>query len=209
MKASATTAVQPDERVKLIRLRDRSMVSIRGATERDEPALHSFLSGLCLEAKRLRFFTGAVDVTYAAHLAAATGADRYALIAHDEQGLLVGHATYVQLDEHRAEVAVEVADRLHGRGLATILIEALAVVAEQHGITHFVAEVLCENRAMLDVFSEGFDARVVHHDGPEERVEFLTSGWRLARERFAEPAARSSSADLQRTRQPKNSSAVS
>ncbi len=37
---------------------------------------------------------------------------------------------------------------------------------------------------MLDVFREGFDARVVRHDGPEERVEFLTSSWRLARERF-------------------------
>ena len=37
---------------------------------------------------------------------------------------------------------------------------------------------------MLDVFREGFDARVVRSSGPEERVEFLTSGWRLAHERF-------------------------
>ena len=73
---------------------------------------------------------------------------------------------------------------LHGRGLGTILIERLAVVAERCGITHFVAEVLCENQAMLDVFREGFDARVVLQEGPEERVEFLTSGWRLAHERF-------------------------
>jgi hypothetical protein len=196
MNASATTTPQadgwradrqPTERVKLVRLRDRAMVSVRAASERDEPALHSFLSGLCLEARRLRFFTGAVDVSYAAHLAAASGADRYGLLAHDEAGMLVGHATYVQMDEHRAEVAVEVADHLHDRGLATLLIEELAVVAEEHEITHFVAEVLCENRAMLSVFSEGFDARVVHRDGPEERVEFLTSGWRLARERFAQP----------------------
>ena len=86
----------------------------------------------------------------------------------------------------RAEVAVEVADHLHGRGLGTILIERLAVVAEQRGITHFVAEVLCENRAMLDVFREGFDGRVVRREGPEERVEFLTAGWRLARERFGQ-----------------------
>jgi GNAT superfamily N-acetyltransferase len=75
-------------------------------------------------------------------------------------------------------------DDLHGRGLGTLLIERLAEVADECGITHFVAEVLCENRAMLDVFREGFDARVVLREGPEERVEFLTSGWRLARERF-------------------------
>jgi hypothetical protein len=47
-----------------------------------------------------------------------------------------------------------------------------------------VAEVLAENHAMLDVFREGFDARVLRHEGVEERVEFLTPGWRLARERF-------------------------
>ena len=99
-------------------------------------------------------------------------------------GVLVGHATYVKLDETRAEVAVEVADHLHDRGLGTILIERLAIIAEQRGITHFVAEVLSENQAMLDVFREGFDGRVVRQEGSEKRVEFLTSGWRLARERF-------------------------
>jgi len=81
-------------------------------------------------------------------------------------------------------VAVEVADHLHGRGLGTILVERLAATAERRGITHFVAEVLCENRAMLDVFREGFDARVVGREGSGEKVEFLTSGWRLARRRF-------------------------
>jgi GNAT superfamily N-acetyltransferase len=121
-------------------------------------------------------------------LAATTDARHYGLIAHDEEGVLVGHATYVKLDEARAEVAVEIADHLHGRGLGTILIERLAIIAEQNGITHFVAEVLCENRAMLDVFREGFDGRVVRHEGLEERVEFLTAGWRLARQRFASDA---------------------
>ena len=110
---------------------------------------------------------------------------RCGLVAHDETGAIVGHAVFIVLDATHAEVAVEVADHLHGRGLGTLLIERLAMIAEQRGITHFVAEVLCENRAMLDVFREGFDARVVHREGPEERVEFLTSGWRLARERFA------------------------
>ena len=88
---------------------------------------------------------------------------------------------------------MEVADHLHGQGLGTILIERLAAVAEQRGITHFVAAVLAENRAMLEVFRDGFDARVIRHEGPEERVEFLTSGWRLARARFANdsPTSRS------------------
>jgi GNAT superfamily N-acetyltransferase len=193
-----SASIEPSP-VELLRLRDGSSVTVRSATARDEPALLAFLSGLSMEAKRLRFFTGAADMGYAAHLAAATGADRYGLIAHDETGLAVGHATYVQLDRTHAEVAVEVADRLHGCGLGTLLIERLAIVAEQHGITHFVAEVLCENRAMLDVFREGFDARVVRHEGPEERVEFLTTAWRLAHERFAQTSTAAASASASST----------
>jgi len=165
-------------------LRDGSSVTVRLASAADEPALRSFLSELCPEARRLRFFSGAANMASAAHLTSIVDSGHCGLIAHDEMGAVVGHATYVLLDPTRAEVAVEVADHLHGRGLGTILIERLAAIAEQHGITYFVAEVLAENHAMLDVFREGFDARVVHHEGPEERVELLTSCWRLARERF-------------------------
>jgi GNAT superfamily N-acetyltransferase len=199
----STAAINPQEwasdptdlnKAQFVRLRDGSKVTVRQSDPGDEPALHSFLSGLCLEARRLRFFTGAADVGYAARLGVAADATHYGLIAYDEMGVIVGHATYVKLDDTHAEVAVEVADHLHGHGLGTLLIEMLAAAAEQRGITHFNAEVLCENHEMLDVFRDGFDARVLRQEGPEQRVEFLTSGWRLARERFA---------------QPKNSSAVS
>ncbi len=197
----STTALADSEApAALVRLRDGSSVTIRRTSGRDEPQLRAFLEGLCLRAQRMRFFTGAPDIASAAHLAAVADEQHYGLLASDELGVLVGHAIYVTLDDPtRAEVAVEVADHLHGRGLGTILIERLAAVAERRGITHFVAEVLSENRAMLDVFREGFDARVVRHEGPEERVEFLTSGWRLAHERFGTTTRR----------QPKNSSAVS
>ncbi|HTZ64897.1 MAG TPA: GNAT family N-acetyltransferase [Solirubrobacteraceae bacterium] len=171
----------------LVWLRDGARVSIRPVCDRDEPALRSFLAGLCERARYLRFFTGAADLASAARLATATGPDRFGLLAHDETGALVGHALCIRLDETRAEVAVEVADHLHDRGLGTILIEHLARVAEGHGIARFVAEVLPENRAMLDVFRDGFDARVALHDGSDV-VEFPTSAWRAARERFPEHA---------------------
>jgi len=167
-----------------VRLRDGSFVTVRQVVPSDEAQLRRFLSGLCPEARRLRFFGPAVDLEKAAHSAARSAPGRCGLVAHDEIGVLVGHAFYVQMDGPRAEAAVEVADRLHGDGLGTILIERLAAIAEERGTTHFVAEVLCENRAMLDVFREGFDARVVRRDGPEEQIEFLTSGWRLAEARF-------------------------
>ena len=120
----------------------------------------------------------------AAHLIAAVDPQHYGLIAHDETGTVVGHATYVQLADTRAELGVEVADHLHGRGLGTILVDRLAANAERRGVTRFVAQVLSDNGAMLDVFRDGFDTRVVRHEGPEESVEFPTASWRLPRERF-------------------------
>jgi acetate---CoA ligase (ADP-forming) len=171
--------------IELVRLRDGSPVTLRPATTADEPALRSFLAGLCPEARRLRFFSGAADMSSAAHLAAELCEGRFGLVAHDETGALVAHALYIQLDDTRAEVAVEVADHLHDRGLGTILIERLATVAERDGVTHFVAEVLPENHAMLDVFRDGFDARVALRDGVDT-VEFPTAAWRTANERFPE-----------------------
>lgn len=179
---SAPAGGNPSE-TELVRLRDGTSVTLRPTNAQDEPELRSFLSGLCPEARRLRFFTGGADIDCAAHFAAATGVDRYGLIAHDQAGVLVGHAIYIKLDETRAEVAVEVADHLHGQGLGTILIERLAAVAEGKDIMRFIAEVLPDNRAMLDVFRDGFDAHLTFHEGTE-MVDFATSSWRLARNRF-------------------------
>jgi GNAT superfamily N-acetyltransferase len=171
----------------LVRLRDGPSVTVRTVGQGDEVQLRVFLMDLCANSRRLRFFTGAADVATAAHWAAGTPTGRYGLLAHDEIGVLVAHAVYVQLDQTRAEVAVEVADHLHDRGLGTVLLERLCAVAEQRGITQFVAEVLPDNQLMLDVFRDGFDAHVAFHEGTET-VEFPTSSWRLARERFGSSA---------------------
>jgi GNAT superfamily N-acetyltransferase len=167
----------------IVMLRDGSSVTVRAVGQGDEAPLLRFLTELCANSRRLRFFSGCVDVAAAAHWAAGIPTDRYGLLAHDEIGVLVAHAACVQLDETRAEVAVEVADRLQDHGLGTILLERLTAIAEERGITQLVAEVLPENRLMLDVFRDGFDAHVSFHEGIET-VEFPTSSWRLARERF-------------------------
>jgi ribosomal protein S18 acetylase RimI-like enzyme len=166
-----------------MRLRDGETVAIGRVRAGDAPALCDFLDSLCLEALRFRFFTGAVDVAKMADCVAATGPDRLGLLALDRVGTVVGHAVCIELGDGRAEVAVEVADRLHGQGLGTILVERLAEEAERRGIASFVAQVLPENHAMLDVFRDGFDAHVAFHEGVDA-VEFPTAAWRLARERY-------------------------
>jgi hypothetical protein len=96
---ATTVSIDDPSGIELVRLRDGSSVAIRPACAQDEPALRSFLMGLCLEARRLRFFSEAVDIRSAAHLAATTNVQHCGLIEHDEESVLVGHATYVQLDE--------------------------------------------------------------------------------------------------------------
>lgn len=177
----------------LARLRDGRRVVVRKVLASDEHAIGEFIAGLGLEARRLRFFSGGVDVARMTHTISASGPDRLGLVALDRTGAVVGHALCIELGDGHAEVAVEVADQLHGQGLGTVLIERLSELAEQRGITTFDAQVLPENRAMLDVFKDGFDAHLKWAEGVD-RVEFPTSAWRLARERYSAMFERGASA---------------
>ena len=67
-------------------MRDGSLVTIRPVREEDEAPLRIFLSGLCEEARRMRFFAAAIDTTKAAKWAAETDEARFGLVAHDETG---------------------------------------------------------------------------------------------------------------------------
>ncbi|WP_267286753.1 bifunctional acetate--CoA ligase family protein/GNAT family N-acetyltransferase [Kitasatospora acidiphila] len=53
-----------------------------------------------------------------------------------------------------AEVAFLVQDAHQGRGVASVLLEHIAAVAQERGIRRFVAEVLPENRRMTKVFTD-------------------------------------------------------
>ena len=66
----------PSPQPELVRLRDASLVTIRPVCEEDETPLRVFLSGLCEEARRLRFFAGVIDTAKAAKWAAETDKGR-------------------------------------------------------------------------------------------------------------------------------------
>ena len=55
-------------------------------------------------------------------------------------------------DDEEAEVAFTVADAHHHEGIATVLLEDLALIARAAGFRRLVAETLPENAAMLGVF---------------------------------------------------------
>jgi CRP-like cAMP-binding protein len=68
----------------------------------------------------------------------------------------IGTARFIRSRDEltRAEVAFEVEDSWHGRGVATLLLGALGAAASRVGITTFRAEVLYENRAMRAVLNK-------------------------------------------------------
>jgi acetate---CoA ligase (ADP-forming) len=88
-------------------------------------------------------------------------------------GRVIALASYVRLrDPTAAEVAFLVADEFQQRGIGTRLLEQLAERAGAVGIERFVAEVLAENRQMLNVFKAvGFESTRRLEGGTVE-VEF-------------------------------------
>src|SRR5207342_1583691 len=71
-------------------------------------------------------------------------------------GELVGVASYAGRTGHpgRAEVGFAVADHMHHKGIATLLLEHLVSLARSRQITTFTAETLTGNTAMLTVFAD-------------------------------------------------------
>jgi len=70
-------------------------------------------------------------------------------------GELAGVASYeLAPDETSAEVALAVADGVHRRGVATLLLEHLVSLARARGVQAFTAEVLADNYAVLRLLSD-------------------------------------------------------
>ena len=68
---------------------------------------------------------------------------------------LVGVASYELIAEAAAaEVALAVADGMHRRGVATLLLEHLVSLARARGVNMFVAEVLPDNSSVLHVLGD-------------------------------------------------------
>lgn len=80
---------------------------------------------------------------------------RLAVVALDPDGPGVGIARYEALgDTDTAEVAVAVDPAWRHVGLATALVQLLAVAAVGNGLRHFTAEFFTDNRDVTDIIAE-------------------------------------------------------
>jgi acetate---CoA ligase (ADP-forming) len=167
-------------------LRDGASIRIRPAVPADEPGLVEFLAGLDAESRRLRFASLGTDIAARAHRwAVLEREDDCSLVAEAGiSGRVIGNGSYDRTGPDSAEVAFVVADEYQGRGVATLLLEELARLANEAGIATFLAEILPENARMLEVFrASGFPLRVSAEPGAI-LVEFPTELRGDARQRF-------------------------
>jgi acetate---CoA ligase (ADP-forming) len=177
----------PAHREADVALRDGSTVHVRPVRLSDAPAVERLLKGLSDRSRWLRFFSGFPNLPEAVEWATEVDFDRrYGLVATAGDGRVVGHAGFERQPDHpeRAEVAMEIADAMQGKGLGTILLGQLTEAANEIGVQVLDAEVLPENHQMVRVFRDsGFPVRT-HALPGVLLVEFPTSLSPEALERF-------------------------
>jgi acyl-CoA synthetase (NDP forming)/RimJ/RimL family protein N-acetyltransferase len=137
-------------------LADGSTIEIRQATPRDFDAIRDMHADLSPNNAYFRFF----NLSPKAPEREATRVsrprdDKHVALLALLSGQLVGVATYEVIEApDRAEIAFAVSDDMHGRGIATLLLEHLVSLGRQRNLTAFEAETLPDNYAMQRVFAD-------------------------------------------------------
>ena len=108
-------------------------------------------------------------------LTAVDGHDHVAWLATVD-GRPAGIARYIRVGADAAEVAFEVVDDLHGRGLGSVLLDAVTTVASASGIHRLQAVVSPSNRASMQLLAKvGLSFRhasgVLEADSPYHLLE--------------------------------------
>ncbi|MFI0411739.1 GNAT family N-acetyltransferase [Actinomadura sp. 3N508] len=186
-------------------LTDGTQVEIKRLDAADRDAVCDLHRGLSEQSLYLRFFglNQAMAGQVADRICRSDGDDHAALGAW-LGGDLVGVAEYEPTGvPGEAEVAMAVADRMHHRGVGTLLLEHLGSLARANGVVAFRADTLAENTPMLRVFADaGMPARREASGGVVELTLPLVSDERYL-DAVAERERRADVASLQRLLQPR------
>jgi RimJ/RimL family protein N-acetyltransferase len=142
-------------------------VSINPSTPADAPRVRAFYERLSSVSSHYRFLGSRREIPQQEleHMVTCDVDHHVALLASIE-GELIGIGEYYADDQHEeAEVAFVVADEHHGEGVATLLLERLALTAQRSGLRRLVAHTLPDNRNMLLVFETIGLTEQTHFDG--------------------------------------------
>lgn len=144
---------------------DGAAIRIRAIRPDDGERLHEHFHGLSQKSVYFRFMgirrdLSPNDLQRLTELDFKNHVGLAATLTEDGRERFIGVGRYIcGADPHRAEVAFAVLDGFQGRGIGTILLKHLALIADANGVAEFEADVLGENRQMLEVFvHSGFKA---------------------------------------------------
>jgi acetyl coenzyme A synthetase (ADP forming)-like protein len=182
-------------------LRDGGSVQVRAIRPDDKQRLLDLFHRLSARSVYFRFFRTKdrltdTELQYFTELDFVRNVALVATLHVDNDERIVAVGRYFGLGPTnapctRAEVAFTVDDAHQGRGLGTLLLERLAGIARDQGISEFEAYVLGENNQMLQVFeTSGFQIRraleagVLHVSFPTAETEQVRTA-SAQRERLA------------------------
>lgn len=137
-------------------LRDGTTATVRIAQPQDAEALKDFFDRLSPESKRWRFFSSAGPDTNLLRSLCDCPDPRSKLtliVCRTLKGgpSIIATGSYFSRNAKTAEIGIVVEDSFQGKGLGTLLLERLALLAVGHGITHLWALTMTENQRMIEV----------------------------------------------------------
>lgn len=159
--------------VQHVSLADGTTAVLRPLRRDDDERVRDLCRRLSQESLYFRFFTAMTpERAGELELLPAVDYDRHYAAVAELRGEIIGIARYDRPDpsDTSAEVAFTVRDDQQGRGVGTLLLEHLAAVALDHGITHFTAYTLSRNHRMLRVFADAGFPTTKQFEGGTMRV---------------------------------------
>ena len=148
------------------RMLDGGAIRIRAIRPDDQERLHEHFRGLSEQSVYFRFMglkrdLSPQDLKRLTQLDFKIHVGLAATVTDNGRERFIGVGRYIRgSDPHRAEVAFAILDEFQGRGVGTLLLEHLSLIADANGIAQFEADVLAHNRQMLEVLAHsGFKTR--------------------------------------------------
>jgi GNAT superfamily N-acetyltransferase len=145
---------------------DGGVIRIRAIRPDDQERLHEHFRGLSEQSIYFRFMgirrdLSPEDLKRLTELDFKSHVGLAATLTENARERFIGVGRYIcGNDPNRAEVAFAILDEFQGRGIGTLMLEHLRRIAEANGVTEFEADVLGENRPMLEVFAHmGFESQ--------------------------------------------------
>ncbi|MGH8012865.1 MAG: GNAT family N-acetyltransferase [Candidatus Binataceae bacterium] len=169
------TAIDPRDYLVTERLRDGGTMRIRAIRPDDQQRLRWHFESLSAQARYFRFFgerstLAQADLAYFTELDFVRHVGLAATVAENGLERFIGVGRYFRGEDARAEIALAVLDQHQGRGIGSLLIKHLALLAGQAGIVEFVADVMGGNRRVLEFLRRR--GCVIHHTNASGIIHF-------------------------------------